>query len=139
VVIERAIEDVFAVLTNVESTGRWFPGDVEEHWTSAPPHGVGATRHAIIRSFGRVTENDAVATEYDPPRRAVMEVTAPNATATVTLDFARHGTATEVTATTDFDFRGAMRLFGPPFARWYGRSWATGLTNLKRLMEAGEL
>ena len=46
ITIVRPIDDVFAVLTDVEKTGRWFPGDVEERWTSSPPHGVGSTRHA---------------------------------------------------------------------------------------------
>jgi len=30
IVIDRPNEDVFAVLTNVENTGTWFPGNVEE-------------------------------------------------------------------------------------------------------------
>ena len=77
--IRRAIEDVFAVLTDVEKTGIWFPGDVDEHWTSPPPHGVGSTRHAVVRMRGRRTENDAVVTEYDPPYRAAMAGTSPNA------------------------------------------------------------
>ena len=43
ITIQRSIEDVFAVLTDVEQTGTWFPGDVEEHWTSPTPRGVGST------------------------------------------------------------------------------------------------
>ncbi len=35
--IARPIADVFGVLTDVEQTGVWFPGDVEEHWTTPPP------------------------------------------------------------------------------------------------------
>jgi len=31
IAISRPIEDVFAVLTNVENTGKWFPGNVAEH------------------------------------------------------------------------------------------------------------
>jgi uncharacterized protein YndB with AHSA1/START domain len=139
IVIERPIEDVFAVLTDVEYTGRWFPADVEEYWTSPPPHGLGSTRHAIVRTFGRTTENDAVTTEYDPPRRAAIRGTTPNAPFTAALDFVRIEAGTQVTATIEFAFRGAMRLFGPPVARWYGGAWQKGLANLERLMEAGEL
>ncbi|MDP9273746.1 MAG: hypothetical protein M3O93_09535 [Chloroflexota bacterium] len=40
ITINRPIEDVFAVLTNVENTGKWLPADVTEWWTSEPPHGV---------------------------------------------------------------------------------------------------
>ena len=79
IVIGRPVEDVFRVLTNVENTGKWFPAKVEEHWTSAPPHGVGSTRHAVVTMLGRRTENNAVATVYDPPHRAAMQGTSPNA------------------------------------------------------------
>jgi uncharacterized protein YndB with AHSA1/START domain len=66
ITIDRPIADVFGVITDVEQTGRWFPGDVEEHWTSPEPHGVGSTRHAVVTVLGRRTENDAVVTAYDP-------------------------------------------------------------------------
>ncbi len=139
ITIARPIEDVFAVLTDVEKARIWFPGDVEEHWTSPPPHGVGSTRHAIVRIRGRTVENDAVVTEYDPPYRTVIAGTSPNAPFVGTLVFAREGETTRVEVTTELAFRGASRIVGPVFAAWYGRSWARGLETLKRLMEAGEL
>lgn len=52
ITIGRPIEDVFAILTDVEKTGLWYPVDVEEHWTSPPPLGVGSMRHAVVRSPG---------------------------------------------------------------------------------------
>ncbi len=137
--IRRPIDDVFAVLTDVEKTSAWFPGDVEEHWTSPPPHGVGATRHAVVRMFGRRTENDAVATEYDPPHRAAMRGTSPNAPFHVSLDFRPYGDLTQVTATSEIALRGATRIFGPLVAAMYGRAWARGLANLKQMMESGQI
>ena len=139
VTIRRPIEDVFAVLTDVEKTGIWFPGNVEEHWTSPPPHGVGSTRHAVARMRGRRFENDAVVTEYDPPNRAAMAGTSPNAPFIGTLVFRRDGEATLVEVTTEFVFRGVSRIAGPLVATWYGRAWARGLETLKRLMKSGKL
>ncbi len=139
IAIRRPIEDVFAVLTDVERTGTWFPGDVEEHWTSPPPHGVGSTRHAVVRLWGRRSENDAVVSEYDPPYRAVMAGTSPNAPFVATLAFRREGEATLVEVTTELVLRGPSRIAGPFFAAWYGRAWARGLETLKRLMESGGL
>ena len=52
---------------------------------------------------------------------------------------AAHGDATRVEITTQFVLRGASRIAGPIFARWYGRAWAQGLETLKRLMESEEL
>ncbi len=139
ITIRRPIEDVFAVLTDVEKTAVWFPGDVEEHWTSSPPYGIGSTRHAVVRMRGRRTENDAVVTEYDPPYRAAMAGTSPNAPFVATLVFSRVGEATLVEVTTEFAFRGASRIAGPLFAAWYGRAWTRGLETLEGLMDSGEL
>lgn len=139
ITIQRSVEDVFAVLTDVEQTGRWFPVDVEEHWTSPPPHGVGSTRHAIVTMFGRRSENDAVTTEYDPPFRAAMRGTSSNAPFAATLAFADDGSRTRVTVTTEFLLRGPSRIAGPVITFLYGRMWGKGLRELKRMMEAGEL
>ena len=139
ITIARPIDDVFAVLTDVEKTGMWFPGDVTEHWTSPPPHGIGSTRRAVVRMGRRQTENDAVVTEYDPPNRAEMKGIGPNAPFVATLSFAPADGGTQVTVTTQFLFQGLMRVIGPPFAAWYARSWNRGLRTLKSMMEAGEL
>ena len=139
ITIRRPIEDVFAVLTDVEQTGKWFPGNVREHWTSPPPHGVGATRHAVVTMFGRRTENDAVTTVYEPPHRAAMEGTSPNAPFVATLAFRTTRDGTRVDVSTELNLRGAIGLFGP-LVRWlYGRGWSQGLATLKQMMEAGEL
>jgi uncharacterized protein YndB with AHSA1/START domain len=137
--IARPIEEVFAILTDPEQTRRWFPVEVDEHWTSPPPRGVGSTRHATVRMFGRRTENDAVVTEYDPPRRGVMVVDSGGATVGVALDFAPIEGGTRVAVTFDAQGRGLTGLLLGPFLGWYARSWRTGLANLKRMMEAGEL
>lgn len=139
IAISRPIDDVFGVMTDVENTGTWFPGNVEEHWTSPPPHGVGSTRHAVVTMFGRRTENDAVATEYEPPHRATMQGTSKNAPFVVTLTFEPDGDGTRVEATTDLTLRGPLRILGPLVGAVYGRAWARGLANLKRLMESGAL
>ena len=138
ITIYRPIEDVFAVLTDVDKTELWHPWDVHEQWTSPPPHGVGSTRHAVVQMRGRRSENDAVVTEYDPPSRASMSARA-NAPFVATLVFSREGTATHVGVTTTFALRGASRIAGPFFAAWYGRAWDRGLETLKGLMESGEL
>jgi uncharacterized protein YndB with AHSA1/START domain len=140
ITIQRPIEDVFTTLTDVENAGTWFPGDVEEHWTSPPPYGVGSTRRAVVRMRGRVVENDAVVTEYDPPYRAVMAGTSPNAPFVATFAFERsEEESTAVAVTTELRLRGPARLAGPFFVWWYGRAWGRGLETLKRLMESGLL
>jgi carbon monoxide dehydrogenase subunit G len=139
ITINRPIEDVFAVLTNVENTEKWFPSDVKEWWTSPPPHGVGSTRRARVKMGLMTTENDAVATVYEPPHRAGMKGTSKNAPFEAMLTFEPVEGGTQVELNIDLDLRGPAKLFGGIFTRWYGKSWDQGLVNLKRMMEAGEL
>ena len=49
------------------------------------------------------------------------------------------GGGTELTFTFEAQAGGAMRFLLGPFMSWYWKSWDTGLANLKRMMEAGEL
>jgi len=139
IVINRPIEEVFAVLTNVENTGKWFPGNVTEWWTSPPPHGVGSTRRARVKMGLMTTENDAVATVFEPPHRAGMKGTSKNAPFEADLRFSAVEGGTRVESDIELFMRGPAKLFGRMFTRWYGRSWDQGLVTLKRMMEAGEL
>jgi len=139
IVINRPVEDVFAVLTNVENTGKWFPADVKEWGTSPPPHGVGSTRRARVKVGLMTTENHAVTTVYEPPHRAGMKGTSKNAPFEAMLVFGSAEGGTRVTATIEMYLRGPAKLFGGMFARWYGKSWDQGMVNLKAKMESGEL
>ncbi len=139
IVINRPIEEVFAVLTNVENTGKWFPGDVKEWWTSPPPHGVGSTRRARVKMGLMTTENDAVTTVYEPPHRAGIKGTSKNAPFDAMLTFEPVDGGTRVESNIELLIRGPAKLFGGMLTRWYGKSWDQGLVNLKRMMETGEL
>ena len=139
IVIERPIEDVFAVLTDVTLTGRWFPLDVEEWWLTPPPHGVGSVRRARARVLGRAAENDAVVTAYEPPRLAAIRGTPPRSPFEATLRFAPVGGGTRVDVNIEMLLGGLLRPVGALFGRWYGRLWDRGLVTLKAMMESGEL
>ena len=114
--ILRPIEAVFAVLTDVTLTGRWYPAKVEEWWTTPPPHGIGSIRRARVTAMGRATENDAVVTAFEPPRRAAMKGLSSTAPFEVTLDFRPIAGGTHVVVHSTLHFRGLMRLVGPAFA-----------------------
>jgi len=106
ITIDRPIEDVFATLTNVENSEKWFPARVKEWWTSEPPHGVGSTRHAIVTMGWFRSQNDAVATVDEPPRRAVMRGMSSNAPFEATLKFQPVDGGVRVQATTELFLRG---------------------------------
>jgi uncharacterized protein YndB with AHSA1/START domain len=139
ITIERPVEYVFAVLTDVTKTGRWYPADVEEWWVTPPPHGIGSVRRARVKVMGRPSENDAVVTAYDPPRHAAMKGLSTSTPFVATLDFAPASGGTHVRVETRFPLRGLMRFIGPLFIPRYERGWEDGLQAAKRMMEAGEL
>jgi hypothetical protein len=89
--------------------------------------------------LGRGVENDALVTEYEPPRRAAMKGLSARAPFEATLAFEGIEGGTRVEVETVFHLRGVMRLIGPIFVRNYERGRDVGMANLKRMMEAGEL
>ena len=139
IVINRPIEDVFAVTTDVTKTGRWFPGDVVETWTTPPPHGVGSIRHAVVTVMGQRSENDATVTLFEPPRRGVLEGEQAGVRWIGTVECTPVDGGTKLDFTFEAHASGAMWLLLGPFMSWYRTAWDTGLANLKRMMEAGEL
>jgi|ERR1700674_424537 len=139
ITIARPIEDVFAVLTNVSNTEKWFPGNVKEWWTSPPPHGAGSTRRARVKIGPMTTQNDAVTTVYEPPHLAGLKGTSKNAPFEAMLTFESVESRTRVESNIELFIGGPAKLVGGMFTRWYQKSWDQGLGNLKRKMEAGEL
>src|SRR5262245_60593653 len=72
-VINRPVEQVFAVVSNPESYLKWSPGLVEVKKTSEGPIGVGATWRLVRQAFGRRLEGDLELTEYEPNRKFTLE------------------------------------------------------------------
>jgi uncharacterized protein YndB with AHSA1/START domain len=139
IVIGRPIEDVFAVLTDVEKTGTWFPGNVTEWWLTDPPHGVGSVRRAHTQLGPFSMENDAVATIYDPPHHAAMRGLSRWAPFNADLRFSQVDGGTRVVVESTIEDAGPMRLLAPLFVRMFGRGWGIGLARLKAMMESGQL
>ena len=139
IVIARPIQEVFAVLTDVEKNGTWFPGDVTEWWLTEPPHGVGSRRRARVRVGPLTTENDAEVTAYDPPRLAAMRGLSRSAPFEAELRFTPVPEGTRVDVETTIRGSGPIRLLMSIFGRMYGRTWRIGLGRLKGMMESGEL
>jgi uncharacterized protein YndB with AHSA1/START domain len=140
ITISRPIDDVFSVLTTPEDTPKWSSSAVEEQLTSPGPVGVGSTRRAVVRSFGgRTTTNETVVTAFEPNRRVAMRTISAPVPFEAAWAFTALPEGTRVDWTWSFEFKGAARLFGPPFAVYFRRSLQGDLARLKRMMEAGEL
>ena len=87
ITIERPIEDVFAVLTDVEKTPTWYPAVIEERMTSDGPLGVGSSRISISKSFGIRNENEAVVTSLEPNRAVTIRSISSEVPFEITITF----------------------------------------------------
>jgi uncharacterized protein YndB with AHSA1/START domain len=68
-VIDRPLEDVFAVLSNEENRPKWSSTSIEVKKTSEGPIGVGTTWRGVYKIFGKRMERESVYTEYEPNRK----------------------------------------------------------------------
>jgi uncharacterized protein YndB with AHSA1/START domain len=138
ITIDRRVEDVFAVLTDVEKTRLWSADAEEEHMTTDPPVGVGSTRHAVGRMLGRRMENDAEVTAFEPNRAWTMKsLTGPSWEASATFRAVDGGT--RVDFSWSFGLGGALALFRPLLMIMFRRRFSADLRRLKDLMESGAL
>jgi uncharacterized protein YndB with AHSA1/START domain len=139
VTINRPVEDVFAVLSNVENTAAWYPAEVTEYWTSDGPVGVGSTRRAEGKAYGAKTVNDAEVTVYQPyDALGLRSISAP-VPFEMSFRFTPVTKGTEVTWVTELRPAGMYRLIVPLTFGLHSRLGRRGMENLKRLMETGQL
>src|SRR3954447_22548800 len=122
IAINRRVEDVFAVLANVENASKWSRAR-DERLLTPGPLAVGSRRRAVVPSFGgRTQENVMEMTEFEPNRHMAMRgVSGFPMPVRVVIDLTRVGEATTLDWTTFVEPRGPMRLFGPPFAAVFKR------------------
>ena len=138
VTIQRPVDDVFAVLINVENAPKWSRA-VEERMTTTGPFAVGSRRRAVVKSFGTRSENEAEVTEFEPNRRLALRTTEAPFTARIAIDLEGFGGRRRIKWVADFEPGGLLKPIGPLLAAYYHRSFQKDLDNLKRLMETGAL
>ena len=137
--IDRPVEDVFDVLSDVEKTSRWYPNVIEEAWTSDGPVGVGSTRRAVSKSFGVRNENEAKVAVFEPNRMITLSSTKSQVPFEISIGFGEVPNGTEVSWTVEMSpsgiYRPITRLSFPAFIR----QLRAALENLKAMMESGAL
>lgn len=140
VTIARPIEDVFAVLSDVENVSAWSENTFDEHLITTGPIGVGSRRRAKVKGpFGRPIENEAEMLEFEPNRRMVVKMSQTGVDAEIVIELTPNDAGTRLDWTSSFDLPGVLRPLGGPFARYYRRVMQRDLENLRDLMEAGRL
>lgn len=137
--ITRPIEDVFAVLSDVEKTSSWYPAEVTEYWISDGAPRVGSIRRSEGKAYGIRTVNDAEVTVFQPHEALGLRSVSGPVPFEISILLVPEGAGTKVTWTTTLRPEGAYRVIVPLTSGLHHRQTRKGLENLKRLMESGEL
>src|SRR5215510_5936128 len=72
--INRTVEDVFAVLSNLENNLMWDSVALEVKKTSEGPIGLGTTWRIVQKALGKRIEIEAEFTEYESNRKTTLKI-----------------------------------------------------------------
>jgi len=137
--IKRPVEDVWALISNVENNPKWSSFALEAKQTSPGPIGVGTTARVVGKFLGRRIESESVITEFEPNRKYSWESKSgpfPLKGSTV-LQQIEGGT--RVNATLEGSPGCFFKLAEPLVITMTKRSLQGDFDNLKDLMEADAL
>ena len=137
--INRPIEEVFAVLANLENDAKWRREFVETKKTSEGPVGIG-TRFSLFGEFlGRRIETVYEVVEYEPNRITAWETVSGPLPLTFQRTFERVEGGTQVTVIYEVEIRGFFKLIKPLVISAGRRAQKGDLPKVKEMMEARAL
>ena len=140
VTIRRPVEEVFAVLCDVENVPKWSPNTLEERMLTEGPMGIGSRRLAVIRTFGSHTiENEAEMIGFEPNRRMLIKSVRSAVPFRITIDFEPIDGGTRLRWLAEVLPGGLMKPLGPLLVAFYKRTFSKDLRRLRDLMNAGDL
>ncbi len=137
--IKRPVEDVFAVISNIENTPKWTSGALEAKQTSPGPIGVGTTARSVNKFLGRRIENESEITEFEPNRKYSWQSTSGPFPLQGSVTLAQIEGGTRVNSIIEAEPAGFFRLAEPLIVSIAKRQFQSDLDNLKDLMEANAL
>jgi uncharacterized protein YndB with AHSA1/START domain len=137
--IKRPVEDVFAVLSNPETSPKWSSSSLESTKTSDGPIGVGTTTRAVSKFLGRRIETEMETTEFEPNQRFASRSKSGPFPIQATVTFERVEEGTRVNATIEAEPGGFFKLAEPLIVSIAKRQFQADFDNLKDLMEANAL
>ncbi len=139
IVINRPVEEVFAVLSNLENNPKWSSGFLEVKKMSEGPIGVGTTWRATQKALGQRIEGEAEVTEYEPSRKSALKSRSGPIPAKIWQTFEPVEGGTRVSIVFEAQPGGFFKLAEPLVMSMLKRNFESDLANLKDLMEAHAL
>jgi uncharacterized membrane protein len=137
-VINRPVEEVFAILSNVENNPKWSSAFLEVNKTSDGPVGVGTTWRGVGKFLGNRIEVEIEETEYEPNQKITQKSTSPFPV-NQQMTFENVDGGTRLNVNFEAEPGGFFKLAEPVFKSMAKRGIETDLANLKDLMEAHAL
>jgi uncharacterized membrane protein len=134
-VINRSVEEVFAVLSNVENNPKWSSAFLEVNKTSEGPIGIGTIWRGVGKFLGKQLEVEIEQTEYEPNRKSAQKSKLPFPS-NQQMTFERVNGGTRVNLKFEAEPGGFFKLAEPLLASTVKRNIEGELANLKDLMEA---
>jgi len=139
VVINRPIEEVFAVLSNPENGPKWRSNFTEAKLMVSGPVGKGTTFRAVLKFLGQSLESVVECIEYEPNRKISWQTKSGPAPLTIHITLEPAGGSTRLHQLGKIEPGGLFKLAEPVFANLVQRQAETDLHTLKDLMEARAL
>ena len=137
--IKRPVEDVFAVMSNVENNPKWSAVALESKKTSPGPIGVGTTTRFVGKFLGRRIESESEVTEFEPNRKYSWQSKSGPFPIKASTTFEQIEGGTRVNTTADAEPGGFFKLAEPLIVSMAKRQFQSDLDNLRDLMEANAL
>jgi len=137
--IKRPVEEVFAVISNVENNPKWSSVALEAKQTSPGSIGVGTTARFVGKFLGRRIESESEVTEFEPNRKYSWQSKSGPFPLKASTTFEQIEGGTRVNTTTEGEPGGFFKLAEPLIVSMGKRQFQSDLDNLRDLMEADAL
>ena len=139
IMINRPIEEVFAVLANLENDAKWHKELVESRNTSGGSNGVGARFLLVGELLGRRIETVYEVTVSEPNRIAAWKTVSGPLQLKFRRTFERVEGGTRFAIRYEGEARGFLKLAWPLITRIARRQHEGEMGKVKELMEAHAL
>ncbi len=133
--IKRPVEEVFAYLSNPETTPEWNAIVLESKATPPGPVKVGTKIHSVVKLLGRRVEGTADVTEFVPNKRFAFKGSTPFPNE-LASSVAPTAGGTKVTLSGQFEPGGFFKLAEPILSRIMKKQIEAQLDTLKEMLEA---
>ncbi len=138
-VINRPLEEVFALLSNAENDPKWQSGTIEAKKTSDGPIGVGTTWRRVSQLIGQRIESESEITEYELNRKYAVKSKSGPFPFEGRITFEQVNGGTRINLKGEAEVGGFFKLAEPLVVSLAKRQFEADNANLKDLMEAHAL